>query len=201
MATDPDPEEFIEEDEQDERSPPEHFLGGVVSRAARPDGARHHRRSVSAVSPELARADAEPARQAPGESERARDTSAHPTRTGSPAAPAPAVTPAPSAPAPRPRPKLRRHRRPSRIAPATAQAPAAPSPADRPVGTAPPPAVPAPAAPACQARARGEGGDSEGAECGKEERAGRGGTRRVLGPGGSVRRRAECRGAVEAAQG
>src|SRR6266536_3835516 len=53
----------------------------MVSRVARPDGPRHHRRGVFAVPAELARADAGSTGQAPSEGERAGDAPAHDART------------------------------------------------------------------------------------------------------------------------
>lgn len=147
MATDPDPEEFIEEDEQDELARRSIFSAGwfrallVLTVLA----------IIVVVSLPYLLNWLEPTPSPPGKPQAKASEPATPQPTppapAAPAAPAPAVTPAPSAPAPPAKTEAPASPPAKPDAPATAQAPAAPSPADRPVGTAPPPAVPAPAAP------------------------------------------------------
>ena len=144
MATDPDPEEFIEEDEQDELARRSIFSAGwfrallVLTVLA----------IIVVVSLPYLLNWLEPTPSPPGKPQaKVSEPAVPPPPTApAPAPPAPAVTPSPSAPAPPAKPEA-----PAPAAkpdaPATAQAPAAPSPADRPVGTAPLPAVPAPASP------------------------------------------------------
>jgi len=147
MATDPDPEEFIEEDEQDELARRSIFSAGwfrallVLTVLA----------IIVVVSLPYLLNWLEPTPSPPGKPQAKASEPATPQPTppapAPQAAPAPAVTPAPSAPAPPAKTEAPASPLAKPDAPATAQAPAAPSPADRPVGTAPPPAVPAPAAP------------------------------------------------------
>lgn len=147
MATDPDPEEFIEEDEQDELTRRSIFSAGwfrallVLTVLA----------IIVVVSLPYLLNWLEPTPSPPGKPQAKAIEPAKPQPTppapAPPAAPAPAVTPAPSAPAPAAKTEAPASPPVKPGAPATAQAPAAPSPADRPLGTAPPPAVPAPAAP------------------------------------------------------
>ncbi len=144
MATDPDPEEFIEEDEQDELTRRSIFSAGwfrallVLTVLA----------IIVVVSLPYLLNWLEPTPSPPGKPQAKTIEPARPQPTPpAPAPPAPAVTPAPSAPAPPAKAEAPASPPAKPDAPATAQAPAAPSPADRPVGTAPPPAVPAPAAP------------------------------------------------------
>ena len=144
MATDPDPEEFIEEDEQDELARRSIFSAGwfrallVLTVLA----------IIVVVSLPYLLNWLEPTPSPPGKPQaKVSEPAAPPPTAPAPAPPAPAVTPSPSAPAPpaKAEPPAPPPAKPD--APATAQAPAAPSPADRPVGTAPLPAVPAPVAP------------------------------------------------------
>jgi cell division septation protein DedD len=148
MATDPDPEEFIEEDEQDELARRSIFSAGwfrallVLTVLA----------IIVVVSLPYLLNWLEPTPGPPGKpqakvSEPAPPPTAPPATTPAPAPPAPAVTPSPSAPVPPAKAEAPAAPPAKPDAPATAQAPAAPSPADRPVGTAPLPAVPAPAPP------------------------------------------------------
>jgi cell division septation protein DedD len=150
MATDPDPEEFIEEDEQDEAARRSIFSAGwfrallVLTVLA----------IIVVVSLPYLLNWLEPTPSPPGKPQAKASEPATPQPTppapAPPAAPAPTVAPAPSAPAPPAKTEAPASPPAKPDAPATAQAPAAPSPADRPVGTAPPPAVPAPAAPAAK---------------------------------------------------
>ncbi len=141
MATDQDPEEFIEEDEQDEIARRSIFSAGwfrallVLTVLA----------IIVVVSLPYLLNWLEPNPAPPSKSQ---------AKVSEPAAPAP--TPAPPdvrppavVPAPTPPAKAEAPASPPAKSdtPSTAQAPTAPSPADRPVGTAPLPAVPAPAAP------------------------------------------------------
>jgi cell division septation protein DedD len=144
MATDPDPEEFIEEDEQDELARRSIFSAGwfrallVLTVLA----------IIVVVSLPYLLNWLEPTPGPPGKPQAKVSEPAPPLpTTPAPAPPAPAVTPTPSAPAPPAKAEAPASPPAKPEAPATAQAPAAPSPADRPVGTAPLPAVPAPAAP------------------------------------------------------
>lgn len=144
MATDPDPEEFIEEDEQDELARRSIFSAGwfrallVLTVLA----------IIVVVSLPYLLNWLEPTPSPPGKPQaKVSEPAAPPPTAPAPAPPAPAVTPSPSAPAPPAKAEAPAPPPAKPDAPATAQAPAAPSPADRPVGTAPLPAVPAPVAP------------------------------------------------------
>ena len=144
MATDPDPEEFIEEDEQDELARRSIFSAGwfrallVLTVLA----------IIVVVSLPYLLNWLEPTPSPPGKPQaKVSEPVAPPPAAPAPAPPAPAVTPSPSAPAPPAKAEAPAPPPAKPDAPATAQAPAAPSPADRPVGTAPLPAVPAPVAP------------------------------------------------------
>jgi cell division septation protein DedD len=155
MATDPDHEEFIEEDEQDELARRSIFSAGwfrallVLTVLA----------IIVVVSLPYLLNWLEPTPGPPGKPQAkvSEPTAPQPTPpTPSPSEikpPAPAVVPSPSAPLPAPKAEAPASPPAKPEAPATAQAPAAPSPADRPVGTAPLPAVPAPTPPAKNAPA------------------------------------------------
>lgn len=143
MATDPDPEEFIEEDEQ-ELARRSIFSAGwfrallVLTVLA----------IIVVVSLPYLLNWLEPTPSPPGKPQaKVSEPAAPPPTAPVPAPPAPAVTPSPSAPAPPAKAEAPAPPPAKPDAPATAQAPTAPSPADRPVGTAPLPAVPAPVAP------------------------------------------------------
>jgi len=150
MATDPDHEEFIEEDEHDELARRSIFSAGwfrallVLTVLA----------IIVVVSLPYLLNWLEPTPAPPGKpqakvSEPAAPQPTPPAPSPSDAKPpAPAVSPAPSAPVPPSKAEAPVSPPGKPDAPATAQAPAAPSPADRPVGTAPLPAVPAPTPPA-----------------------------------------------------
>jgi len=148
MATDHDPEEFIEEDEQDEIARRSIFSAGwfrallVLTVLA----------IVVVVSLPYLLNWLEPTPAPPAKPQARVSEPATPPAT----APAPAPAPSemkPQAPAMVPAPATPTS--PSKAEapgpPKTAQAPAPPSPADRPVGTAPLPAVPAPATPSAKA--------------------------------------------------
>jgi cell division septation protein DedD len=144
MATDPDPEEFIEEDEQDELARRSIFSAGwfrallVLTVLA----------IIVVVTLPYLLNWLEPTPSPPGKPQtKVSEPVAPPPAAPAPAPPAPAVTPSPSAPPPPAKAEAPAPPPAKPDAPATAQAPAAPSPADRPVGTAPLPAVPAPVAP------------------------------------------------------
>ena len=147
MATDPDPEEFIEEDEQDELARRSIFAAGwfrallVLTVLA----------IIVVVSLPYLLNWLEPTPAPPTKPQAKVSEPAAPAPA--PAAPevkppAPAVMPMPSASAPPPKAEAPAAPPAPVEAPKSAQAPAAPSPADRPVGTAPLPAVPAPTPPA-----------------------------------------------------
>ncbi len=150
MATDPDHEEFIEEDEHDDLARRSIFAAGwfrallVLTVLA----------IIVVVSLPYLLNWLEPTPGPPGKpqakvSEPAAPQPTTPAPSPSDAKPpAPAVSPSPSAPVPPSKAEAPVPPPAKPDAPATAQAPAAPSPADRPVGTAPLPAVPAPAPPA-----------------------------------------------------
>jgi len=150
MATDPDHEEFIEEDEQDELARRSIFSAGwfrallVLTVLA----------IIVVVSLPyllnwLAPTPGPPGKPQAKVSEPATPRPTTPAPAPSDAKPpAPAVVPSPSAPLPPSKAEAPAPPSAKPDAPATAQAPAAPSPADRPVGTAPLPAVPAPTPPA-----------------------------------------------------
>lgn len=153
MATDQDPEEFIEEDEQDEIARRSIFSAGwfrallVLTVLA----------IIVVVSlPYLLNwlepTPSPPTRPQVKASEPAPPPATTPTPAPAPAPPeakppAPAVAPAPPAPAPPAKAEAPAPPPAKPDAAKSAQAPAAPGPADRPVGTAPLPAVPAPVAP------------------------------------------------------
>jgi len=148
MATNPDQEEFLEDDEQDEIARRSIFSAGwfrallvltvlaIVVVVSLP----YLLNWLEPTPPPTAKSQVKSAAPAP------RPTGAPPTTS----APAPALVPAPAAPtkAEAPTPSAQSAKMAEQKSAQPAPAPAAPSPADRPVGSAPLPAVPAPPAPA-----------------------------------------------------
>lgn len=149
MATDPDPEEFIEEDEHDELTRRSIFSAGwfrallVLTVLA----------IIVVVSLPYLLNWLEPTPGPPTKPQAKVSEPAAPAPTAPAPAPsdarppAPAVAPVPTAPTPPAKAEAPASSPAKPEPPKSAQAPAAPSPADRPVGTAPLPAVPAPSAP------------------------------------------------------
>jgi cell division septation protein DedD len=151
MATDQDPEEFIEEDEQDEIARRSIFSAGwfrallVLTVLA----------IIVVVSLPYLLNWLEPNPTPPAKPQ-AKVTEPAPAPAPSPSdakPPAPAMVPAPAAPTPPAKAEAPAAPPVKPEPPSVAQAPTATGPADRPVGTAPLPAVPAPTAPPAKAAA------------------------------------------------